>query len=39
MSTSILDPTNNDSATASYDFKSPINLAEDEGEDDYELPR
>ena len=33
-STSTLDPTDNDSATASYDFESPINLAEDEGEDD-----
>ena len=37
-STSTLDPTDNDSATASYDFESPINLAEDEGEDDCEVP-
>ena len=38
MSTSTLDPTDNDSATAGYGFKSPINQAEDEGEDDYEVP-
>ena len=37
-STSTLDPTGNDSATANYDFKNPINLAEDEGEDDCEVP-
>ena len=28
---STLDLTGNDSATASYDFENPINLAEDEG--------
>ena len=32
------DLTGNDSATASYDFENPINLAEDEGEDDCEVP-
>ena len=37
-STSTLDPTDNDSATTSYDFESPINQAEDEGEDDCEVP-
>ena len=37
-STSTLDLTGNDSATASYDFENPINLAEDEGEDDCEVP-
>ena len=37
-SISTLDPTDNDSATASYDFESPINQAEDEGEDDCEVP-
>ena len=37
-STSTPDPTDNDSATASYDFESPINLVGDEGEDDYEVP-
>ena len=30
--------TGNDSATASYDFENTINLAEDEGEDDCEVP-
>ena len=35
---STLDPTGNDSATAIYDFENPINLAEDEGEDDCEVP-
>ena len=35
---STLDLTGNDSATASYDFENPINLAEDEGEDDCEVP-
>ena len=35
---SILDLTGNDSATASYDFENPIKLAEDEGEDDCEVP-
>ena len=37
-SQSILDLTGNDTATASYDFENPINLAEDEGEDDCEVP-
>ena len=37
-STSTLDPTDNDSATVSYDFESPINQAKDEGEDDCEVP-
>ena len=37
-STSTLDPTDNDSATASYNFENLINLAEDEGEDDYKVP-
>ena len=32
---STMDLTGNDSATASYDFENPINLAEDEGEDDW----
>ena len=35
---STLDLTGNDSATASYDFENLINLAEDEGEDDCEVP-
>ena len=35
---STLDPTDNDSTTANYDFESPINQAEDEGEDDCEVP-
>ena len=35
---STLDLTGNDSATASYDFESLINLAEDEGEDDCKVP-
>ena len=34
---STLDLTGNDSATTSYDFENPINLAEDEGEDDCEV--
>ena len=33
-----MDPINNNSATANYDFKNPINQAEDEGEDDCEVP-
>ena len=33
-----MDLTGNDSATASYDFENPINLAEDEGKDDCEVP-
>ena len=37
-STSTRDLTGNDSATASYDFENPINLAEDEGEGDCEVP-
>ena len=36
-STSTLDLTGNNSATAGYDFENPINLAEDEGEDDCEV--
>ena len=36
-STSTLDPTNNGSAPSSYDFESPINQAEDEGEADCEV--
>ena len=35
---STLDLTDNNSATANYDFENPINLAEDEGEDDCEVP-
>ena len=35
---STLDLTGNDSATASYDFESPINKVEDGGEDDCEVP-
>ena len=35
---STLDLTGNDSATASYDFENPINLAEEGGEDDCEVP-
>ena len=37
-SQSTLDLTGNDSSTSSYDFENPINLAEDEGEDDCEVP-
>ena len=37
-STSTLDLTGNNSATDKYDFKSPINLVKDEGEDDCEVP-
>ena len=33
-----MDLTGNDSATTSYDFENPINLAEDEGEDNCEVP-
>ena len=36
--TSTLDPTDNDSTTASYEFESLINQVEDEGEDDCEVP-
>ena len=35
---STLDLTGNDSATTNYDFENLINLAEDEGEDDCEVP-
>ena len=35
---STLDLTDNNSATASYDFENPINLAEEKGEDDCEVP-
>ena len=37
-STSTLDLTGNSSATAIYDFENLINLAEDEGEDNWEVP-
>ena len=37
-SISTLDSIDNNSATASYDFKNPINQAENEGEDDCEVP-
>ena len=37
-SPSTLDLTGNDSTTASYDFENPINLAEEEGEDDCKVP-
>ena len=33
-----MDPIDNSYAIASYDFKNPINQAEDEGEDDHEVP-
>ena len=33
-----MDLTGNDSAPANYDFETPINLAEHEGEDDCEVP-
>ena len=33
-----MDLIGNNPATASYDFENPINLAEDEGEDDCEVP-
>ena len=35
---STLDLTDNNPATANYDFENPINLAEDEGEDDCKVP-
>ena len=38
ISISTLDPVNNNPAIASYDFKNPINQAEDEGEEDCEVP-
>ena len=38
MFQSTLDPIDNNSTTASYDFENPINQAEDEGEDDYKVP-
>ena len=37
-STSTLDPIDNNYAIANYDFKSPIYEAEDEGEEDCEVP-
>ena len=37
-STSILDPIANDSTIADYDFEYPINQAEDEGEEDCDIP-
>ena len=37
-SISTLDPIDNSSATAHYDFENPINQAEDEGEEDCEVP-
>ena len=37
-SISTLDPIDNSYAISSYDFKNPINQAEDEGEDDCEVP-
>ena len=37
-SISTIDPIDNNSATASYDFENPINQAENEGEDDCEVP-
>ena len=37
-STSTLDPIDNGYYIAHYDFENPINQAEDEGEDDYEVP-
>ena len=33
-----LDPIDNSSSNSSYDFKNPINQAEDEGEEDCEVP-
>ena len=33
-----MDPIDNSSATASYDFKNLINQTKDEGEDDCEVP-
>ena len=35
---STLDPIDNSSSIASYVFENPINQAEDEGEDDCEVP-
>ena len=37
-STSIMDPIDNGYAIANYDFENPIYQAEDEGEEDYEVP-
>ena len=37
-STSTLDPIDNNSAIANYDFENPIYQAEDEGEEDCEVP-
>ena len=33
-----MDPINNNSSTTNYDFENPINRAQDEGEDDCEMP-
>ena len=38
-STSTLDPIANDSIIADYDFECPINQAEYECEEDYDIPR
>ena len=38
-SISTLDPIDNSSAIADYDFENLINQAEDEGEEDCEVPR
>ena len=38
-SISTLDPIDNSSATAHYDFENPINQAKGEGEEDCEVPR
>ena len=38
-STSTLDPIANDSTIVDYDFECPINQAEDEGEEDCDIPR
>ena len=37
-SISTLDPIDNSSAIASYNFENPINQAEEEGEEDCEIP-
>ena len=37
-SISTLDPIDNSSAIVSYDFENPIDQAEDEGEEDREVP-
>ena len=38
QSISTLDPIDNSSATAHYDFENSINQVEDEGEEDFEVP-